>query len=835
MYNRKHLRRLAVIGLMAAAASRAKAQEDSIELPTLVSAPEVPYPADTDIEAIGEARVVLELTIDPEGQVADAQVRTGVSPELDQLALANAPALRFTPARRNGQPVTSRVLYEFRFVAPKVEASPTTPPIAPPPGQSDALEVVVRGASVAEELRRSAYAVEVLELAQQRQQTADLGEVLARGTSVIVRRAGGLGSAGRYTLGGMSGNRVRFFLDGVPLELSGFPLGVGNVPVNLIDRIEVYQGVVPIQFGADALGGAVQLVSDENVQRNYVGASYQGGSFDTHRLTLTGGYHHEPTGFFIRGGAYLDSSANDYLVHVEVPDELGRLSPATARRFHDRYHAYGATLSLGVVDKPWADRFYVRGFFTILDRDVQNNVVMTVPYGEVTYDRQTTGGLMRYRKHFSNTGYLEWTAGYAYNGIGFHDVGTCRYNWFGQCVAQLPTGGEITGIPIDANVVENTAYLRSLGAWTPNKKNALRLSFAPTFTRRTGHDDQIPADVYDPLRAKRGLDSAVVGAEYATHAWGDRLVNIAFVKGYWQALSYTDQPPNGQAQHERSTFVRGGGGDSFRLSVHDEIYLKGAYEYATRLPTPMEAFGDGGMIVTNLDLIPELSHNVNFGVYIDAWSGSFGTFRASVEGIARFADHLIVLLRSVNFAQYANVATARALGVNSTAGYTIPSDHFGVESRLTYQDVRNTSASGPYAMFRGDRVPNLPFLETSGSAFVRTPPLAAVDDFLELTWNVRYVHDFFLGWESAGPKDIKLTIPSQLVQSLALTYAVRGEHVSVSTTAEVQNLTNARIYDFYGVQRPGRAFFFKLVVSRNQKTQKENLGAQGETYETTQN
>jgi len=33
----------------------------------------------------------------------------------------------------------------------------------------------------------------------------------------------------------------------------------------------------------------------------------------------------------------------------------------------------------------------------------------------------------------------------------------------------------------------------------------------------------------------------------------------------------------------------------------------------------------------------------------------------------------------------------------------------------------------------------------------------------------------------------------------------------LTTTAEVQNLTDARVFDFFGVQRPGRAFYLEVT------------------------
>ncbi|MFB6375629.1 MAG: TonB family protein, partial [Bradymonadaceae bacterium] len=105
------------------------------------------------------------------------------------------------------------------------------------------IEVTVRGESKGRQLETSARAVEVIETERAGKKADDMGEVVAREEGVGVRRTGGLGSGTRFSLNGLNDNQVRFFLDGIPLELAGFPFGMANVPVNLIDRVDIYNGV----------------------------------------------------------------------------------------------------------------------------------------------------------------------------------------------------------------------------------------------------------------------------------------------------------------------------------------------------------------------------------------------------------------------------------------------------------------------------------------------------------------------------------------------------------------------------------------------------------------
>jgi hypothetical protein len=94
----------------------------------------------------------------------------------------------------------------------------------------------------------------------------------------------------------------------------------------------------------------------------------------------------------------------------------------------------------------------------------------------------------------------------------------------------------------------------------------------------------------------------------------------------------------------------------------------------------------------------------------------------------------------------------------------------------------------------------------NASARVQLSDAATRGDRITVYWNVRYVKQFYRGWESQATSADRLIIPSQLSHSAALTYKLAGK---LSTTLEAHNITDAKLFDFYGAQRPGRAFFAK--------------------------
>ncbi len=116
-------------------------------------------------------------------------------------------------------------------------------------------------------------------------------------------------------------DRIPVFIDGLPLAVPGSE-SLATLPVNLLQRIEVYRGVVPIRFGADALGGAINLVSRAPGEGFGGNASYEVGSFD--RQLATGAvYYRTEDGFWLSGSGYYGTADNDYTIDVLLGDRQG--------------------------------------------------------------------------------------------------------------------------------------------------------------------------------------------------------------------------------------------------------------------------------------------------------------------------------------------------------------------------------------------------------------------------------------------------------------------------------------------------------------------------------
>lgn len=792
--------------------------------PRLLEAPAPAFPPAARDAGLTEAEAVLRLTIDEQGKVTTAEVTEPLGNGFAEAALEAVQRYRFEPARRGEVAVVARVLVKVRFELPAPVEPPAALPAAPaaapalptpaaPPLPPVPVEITVQGQSEAERVRRSSEAVHVVETDAARKQSADLGEVLARTQGVGVQRSGGLGSDTRFSLNGLTDDQIRFFLDGVPLDLAGYPFGVANVPVNLIERVEIYRGVVPVRFGGDALGGAVNLVSEHDVRGTHGSASLQVGSFGTYRATVSAQHLHEPSGWFTRLSALLDRAENDYPMNVTVPDARGREVPARVYRFHDAYAADGVNLETGWVNKKWARRLLVRAFATRYDKEIQHNLMMTFnPYGDVTLGESVAGGSLRYENTFARRVGVKAIGGYTYTATVYRDLGRCVYDWFGQCIRERAQAGERRGRAEDQLYREHAGFARLNVDFRVRSGHTLSFSSAPTVITRTGDERrQANPEARDALSAERRLTTWVSGFEYQLKLLDARLENTSFVKDYLQLLRSEDPLSTGVFRRRDRTTHRLGFGDSLRYTLSEWAYAKASYEWATRLPTPDEVFGNAFPVRPNLELSPEVSHNVNLGLTLSGEVRPVGKLSGDVNGFVRSADRLIVLVGDDEMATYQNVYSAVSRGVELAGGWASPGEYVALNGNVTWVDFRNTSTDGPFAANEGDRIPNRPYLFGTGSARLQKGAVAAPNDELSLTWTSRYVHAFFRGWEGLGTE--KLTVPSQLVHGVALTYLVRGEPTQLSFTGEAQNVTDAAAFDVFGVPRPGRAFYFKATAS----------------------
>lgn len=73
---------------------------------------------------------------------------------------------------------------------------------------------------------------------------------------------------------------------------------------------------------------------------------------------------------------------------------------------------------------------------------------------------------------------------------------------------------------------------------------------------------------------------------------------------------------------------------------------------------------------------------------------------------------------------------------------------------------------------------------------------------IEPTSHGRYVNEFFRTWESIGVMRFKQSVDSQLTHSAGASWIVTRASADVASTLEVDNLTDANVFDNFWVHSP---------------------------------
>ncbi len=109
----------------------------------------------------------------------------------------------------------------------------------------------------------------------------DLSDVIAFAPGVFIRQYGGLGGLRTVSLRGTSSQQTTLLIDGVRYQSSANgALDLSNIPAAAVERVEVSRGGNAARFGANALGGAINVVTGLPDERGFaLGARAESGSF----------------------------------------------------------------------------------------------------------------------------------------------------------------------------------------------------------------------------------------------------------------------------------------------------------------------------------------------------------------------------------------------------------------------------------------------------------------------------------------------------------------------------------------------------------------------------
>jgi len=676
--------------------------------------------------------------------------------------------------------------------------------------------VTVTGRSAVTETNRQAFNVTAVDAKQLYNTTLNLADALDRVAGVRVRETGGVGSNYNLSLNGLSGNRVRYFIDGIPMEGYGSSFQINNIPINAAERVEVYKGVVPIWLGSDALGGAVNIVTG-NRQRNYVDASYSYGSFNTHRSVVNAAITSK-SGLTAQISAFQNYSDNNYKVNVQSADiNTGVYTPVRVRRFNDTYHNETLIGNIGVVDKRYADKLLLGITVGKNYKEIQTGARMEQVFGAWHRRGTILMPTFKYKKENLIKG-LDVTLNANYNFGTEQNIDTVnrRYNW-----QQEYRIGGMGGAERSRSLYKyknNNGLATGMLNYRITERQALAVSNVFNTFDRKGSNSLNPVDFQRPQKTQKN----VLGLGYSYNVADAWSVSV-FGKSFTQRNVLSSEG----AKITNNKFGYGAAGTYFFTPT---LQAKASYELASRLAETYEIFGDVENQQGNPNLKPEQSNNINLGVSYNFALDPNNRFLLNVNGVYRNTKDYIFNRFDNNQQKLIadNRDGVRTLGGDAEIQYSYKKI-FTAGATMTYQSVLSTQKyeinpnDGQYftsvSPLYLDQMPNTPFLFGNASAAVTLPDLGGKGNRLSIGYNLLYVYRFWLFWPSLGDPDIttadpKRVVPTQLSHDLNVVYSLQNGRYNIGL--ECRNITDALLYDNFSLQKPGRGFYgnFRYYFSR---------------------
>ena len=679
--------------------------------------------------------------------------------------------------------------------------------------------VTVTGKSKTQKLRESALAVNAVNVVAKVNTVTNLNDIINQTTGVKVRYEGGLGSDFELSLNGMSGNSVRYFIDGVPMDTKGSEVTLANIPVNMIDHIEIYKGVVPAYLGSDALGGAINLVTNKRMN-NFLDASVSVGSFNTYIADVNGQFELPKSRILIRPTLGVNFSKNNYkMKEVELWDAKKSQFYLTERdRFHDDYLSLLGQLEIGIRNKSWADNFFVTASYHKVDKELQTGQIQSIVYGEAKRNQESWSLSARYDKHnfLINNLYLNLLCSHTWDHSITTDSAYRKYDWNGDWIPT--TRNEITGRErLIRHYKRPLTTIRTNLDYRFNDQHSLNLNY---MMYRNGNDRYDDLDKeFEPTNDH--LTKHIVGLSYSQLLFKERMQNTFFVKEYVNRTNIEQNDhswiTNADDVPKVSTKTYNGYGLGMRYRFAEEISLKASFEHTARLPLAREMLGNGTTVYANLALKPENSDNYNVGVFGNVHLGSGHLLNYELNGYYRHIKDYIhaVLSESEGMIQYDNVAGVNMKGLEGEIRYSYQ-DWLQLTTNMTWQDARDKNKykkDGKSSITYNNKVPNRPWLFSNSELTLTKNHIFGEGTRLRFSYLYQYVHWFYLTWEGYGSKSTKSRIPTQNLHSATLTYSWQNQRYNISL--ECNNIFDAMAFDNFKLQKPGRNLLCKFRVFIN--------------------
>ncbi len=637
-------------------------------------------------------------------------------------------------------------------------------------------ETVVRTSSAKASLDDAASS-SVITRERTAQSGASLPSLLAEVPSAKVTRTGSQGALATVSLRGSTANQVLVYLDGVPLNtIIGGGVDMSSFSLYDLDRIEIYRGMSPVAFGASAIGGVIAITT-RIPEETMAEAELDLGAFGTQGASVRGAYVRDRLRLHVAGhrlssiGAF--PYANDGGTAFDVSDDR-----VVLRRNNDRVQRGGS----------------MRASF---DLDARRTLRASISRFE---HEQGLAGLGLYPTTASRSDSARTIASLTYLGRD-----------------ELLEGDELLALVYGLHArARLDDPLAEIGPYAQKTNDV---------SRAAGATLRLEEPVLTWLRLKSVADGR--GEGYAPRDLSTTSQKAPQATRTFAALGLELTAESSEARYSLSPSARlewsrdevlgrGVFGEmrdagpplertlpilrlAARAAPLEALVLRANIGRYARLPAATELYGNGGLVLGNLELLPESGVNADLGAKLEGrWRRLRGDLDVSLFG-SEVRELITFVRNNTGTVRAQNLGHARILGVESAARVTF-AERARLSSQVTFTDARAQDAA---RASHGRQLPLRPRLRTFARA--ECLPLALGQSLVVGAY-----------------ADLDLTSgtyadPANLVRFGARYLFGAGAHIGtregdLRLVVSGHNLTNSAVNDMIGYPLPGRAVFLTLSV-----------------------
>lgn len=666
-------------------------------------------------------------------------------------------------------------------------------------------EVTVVSHNKIRQMREAAMPITVLGLRQLEGTASNINDVLSRTAGVTIRNTGGVGSASRISVRGLEGKRMGVYIDETAMgQLSDY-VSLNDVPTDMIERIEIYKGIVPYRFGGSALGGAVNVVTKE-YPPVYLDASYEIASFNTHKVNMVFKRSDADAGLQFGIGGCLTYSDNDYDMHLQ------NLDNRVVKRDHDQFKKAMLGSSLKAT-KWYFDEAKLELVFTATRAEIQG--IDSDIREAYNHGASAIAALTLKRDNFLVDGLdLDFDAGYSYGKNGLCDKAMYRYDWDGNRYPAISKyGGEQGNYASDSDNRTHDLIGKLNLNYLLNEHHSLNINLYATHTKQKPKNELMDKSFGYQTNFPSRMSSFTTGLSYDLTLFQGKFLSATTVKNFNYSSdtkvleqTYVNNPTDISLSRNYWGFS-----EAMRYKITKDLLVKLAVSSEVRIPTAEELTGNGYSILPATNLEPERCKGLTGGVLYHKPS-EYGFIEVETNFFLNQLDNMIRYQADMipSMARYANFGKVLTKGVEIDAkGDVTP--FLYLYANATYQDLRDkrkqevgsTAANPTY----NKRMPNIPyFLANFGFELHKENVFGGKEQNSRFMVDASYIHEYYYDFEMSKYQDRK--IPTSLTFDAGIEHSFQNKRWTLSFN--VKNLTDRIVYSDLNRPLPGRNVAFKV-------------------------